>query len=141
MSKQCLSIPGIRLVGYLGTLYLPHDVTFRAESGVPVKITNQPISISLKGEAVCEMDSKFDHNSMIETAKLTFYTLEELPLQSHLAFVFSDINGDFFVIGAREAPYPTVKVSRTTGTPDGDTSVRKYEVSFTARKALAPCTA
>lgn len=141
MNSQCLSIPGIRQISYVPTSYLSHDVTYRAESGVPVLMTAQPTVISLKGEAVCEVERKFDNNSQQETAKLTFYTLDELPPHRHIAFVITDMQGNSFVIGAREAPFPIVKVAYTTGKPDGDASVRKYEVSFTARKALAPCTA
>ena len=54
-------------------------------------------------------------------------------------FVIETVDGDKYVIGAKERPYPTVKISRSTGQPDGDPSVRKYEVSFTAKKALALC--
>ena len=135
--SQCLSIPGIMNVYYLRSAYLSCDVTFRAEAGVPVKTQQQPIIVQLKGEAVCEVESQFDNNSQLEKAKLTFITLDDVPLYYHLAFVIQTVQGEYFVIGAREQPYPTVKVTRTTGSPDGDAAARKYEVSFTARKALA----
>ena len=139
MNSHCLSIPGIRRLSYISTSYLSHDVTYRADSGVQVLMTVLPTDISLKGEAVCEVERKFDNNSQQETAKLTFYTLDELPPHRHLAFVITDMQGNSFVVGAREAPFPIVRVTFTTGKPDGDASVRKYEVSFTARKGLALC--
>ena len=138
MSK-CLSLPGITHVWYILRDYLPDDVVYRAVADIPVTLQASPINISLKGEAVCEVEQSFDNNSYIEKSKLTFLTLDEVPTDQHPAFVIETVNGDKYVIGAKERPYPTVKITRSTGQPDGDPSVRKYEVSFTAKKALALC--
>ena len=138
MSK-CISLPGITHVWYILRDYLPDDVIYRAVAGIPIALQNQPISISMKGSAICEVEKSFDNNSYIEKAKLTFLTLDDVPVDQHPAFVIQTVNGDRYVIGAKERPYPTVKITRSTGQPDGDPSVRKYEVSFTAKKALALC--
>lgn len=138
MSK-CLSLPGITHVWYILRDYLPDDVVYRAVADIPVTLQASPINISLKGEAVCEVEQSFDNNSYIEKSKLTFLTLDEIPTDQHPTFVIETVDGDKYVIGAKERPYPTVKISRSTGQPDGDPSVRKYEVSFTAKKALALC--
>ena len=137
--NQCLSLPGIQKVWYILCNYLPDDVVYRSVAGIPVSLQQQPISISMKGEAVCEVETAFDNNSYIEKAKLTFMTLDEVPTDQHPAFVIETVDGDKYVIGAKERPYPTVKITRSTGQPDGDPSARKYEVSFTAKKALALC--
>ena len=138
MSK-CLSLPGIQQVWYISRNGLPDDVVYRSVAGIPVSVIEQPISITMKGEAVCEVEQSYDNNSYIETAKLTFLTLDDVPTDQHPAFVIRTVNDEYYVIGAKERPYPTVKITRSTGQPDGDTSVRKYEVSFTAKKALALC--
>ena len=138
MSK-CLSLPGITHIWYILRDYLPDDVVYRAVADIPVTLQASPINISLMGEAVCEVEQSFDNNSYIEKSKLTFLTLDEVPTDQHPAFVIETVNGDKYVIGAKERPYPTVKITRSTGQPDGDPSVRKYEVSFTAKKALALC--
>ena len=119
--------------------YLPDDVVYRSVAGIPITLQEQPISITMKGEAVCEVEQSYDNNSYIEKAKLTFLTLDDVPTDQHPAFVIRTVNDEYYVIGAKERPYPTVKITRSTGQPDGDTSVRKYEVSFTAKKALALC--
>ena len=139
--SQCHSLPGIQNVWYLSCSDLPTDVVYRAVAGIPVQIPVQPTTITMKGEAVCEVEESYDNNCQMEKVKLTFITLDEVPTRKHLAFVILTTDNDMFVIGTRERPYPTVKVTRSTGTPDGDPSARRYEVSFTARKALAPCTA
>ena len=136
---KCLSLPGITKVWYILRDYLPDDVVYRAVARIPVSLQEQPISVTLKGNAICEVDQSFDNNSYIEKTKLTFYTLDDVPTDRHPAFVIQTVDGDIYVIGAKERPYPTVKISRSTGQLDGDPSVRKYEVSFTAKKALALC--
>lgn len=136
---KCLSLPGIQQVWYISRTGLPDDVVYRSVAGIPVSVIEQPISITMKGEAVCEVEQSYDNNSYIEKAKLTFLTLDDVPTDQHPAFLFQTIEGDIYIIGAKERPYPTVKITRSTGHPDGDTSVRKYEVSFSAKKALALC--
>lgn len=138
MSK-CLSLPGIQQVWYILRDYLPDDVVYRSVAGIPITLQEQPISITMKGEAVCEVEQSYDNNSYIEKAKLTFLTLDDVQTDQHPAFVVRTVNDEYYVIGAKERPFPTVKITRSTGQPDGDTSVRKYEVSFTAKKALALC--
>jgi hypothetical protein len=134
---NCLSLPGITKVWYILRDNLPDDVVYRAVAGIPISFSEQPISITMKGEAICELEQSFDNNSYIEKSKLTFLTLDDVPTDQHPAFVIETVDGDVYVIGAKERPYPTVKITRTTGQPDGDPSVKKYEVSFTAKKALA----
>ncbi len=137
--NQCLSLPGIPKVWYILHDYLPDDVVYRAVAGIPVTLNQQPIIINLKGKASCEVEQSFDNNSYIEKVKLDFSTLDDIPTEQHPAFVIETANGEFYVLGAKERPYPTVKITRSSGQPDGDASVRKYEVSYTARKGLALC--
>ena len=135
--NKCLSLPGIQNVWYIRRDFLPDDVVYRAVAGIPVSVLHAPTTINMKGEAVCEVEMSFDNSSYIEKVKLTFSTLDDVPTDQHPAFVIRTANGDCFLIGAKERPYPTVKITRSTGHPDNEPSVRKYEVSFTAKKALA----
>jgi hypothetical protein len=137
---KCLSLPGITNVWYIMHDDLPDDVVYRSVAEIPITLEVEPDEIALKGEAVCEVEQSFDNNSYIEKAKLTVLSLDDVPTDKHPAFVIKTANGDIYLIGSKERPYPTVKITSSTGQPDGDTSVRKYEVSFTAKKALALCT-
>lgn len=139
MSK-CLSLPGITKVWYIMRDDLPDDIVYRSVAGIPVNLDVVPTDITLKGQAVCEVEQTFDNNSYIEKVKLTFLTLDDVQTAQHPAFLIKTVNDDIYIIGSKERPYPTVKITSSTGQPDGDTSVRKYEVSFTAKKALALCT-
>ena len=138
MSK-CISLPGITHVWYILRDYLPDDVVYRAVAGIPISFDGQPTEVNLKGSAICEVEQSFDNNSYIEKTKLAFLSLDDVPVDQHPAFVIQTVNGDRYVIGAKERPYPTVKITRSTGQLDGEPSVRKYEVSFMAKKALALC--
>ena len=133
------SLPGITRIAFVDCDLLPADITLRAMAGVPVGIYTTVNEIGKIGDATCETEELFDNNSQVEKATLTFNTLDELPTDRHLAFVIFTANGDTFVIGAKEMPYPTVKITRSTGAPDGEPSVRKYEVSYTAKKSLVLC--
>ena len=136
---KCLSLPGIQYVWYISRDHLPDDVVYRSVVGMSITLLEQPIRINLKGEAICEVEQSIDNNSYIEKVKLTFLTLDDVPINQYPAFLFQTIDGDIYLLGAKERPYPTVKITRSTGQPDGDASVRKYEVTFTAKKALARC--
>ena len=137
MSK-CHSLPGIVKVGYLNCSDVPRDIPYRAAVRISFSITSQITYISLAGEAVCEVEEQPDNNVQMEKTKLTFVTLDVVPTHLPLAFVIKTANNERYIIGSQERPYPTVKVTRNTGQPDGDPSARTYEVSFTARKSLAP---
>jgi hypothetical protein len=138
MSK-CVSLPGIKKVWYLNRDFLPEDVIYRSVAGMSVALLHAPTSINMIGEAVCEVEQTHDNNSYIEKVKLNFLSLDDVPTVNHPAFVFQTIDGNIYIIGSKERPYPTVKITRSTGHLDGEPSVRKYEVSFTAKKALALC--
>ena len=121
LNMKCLSLPGITNVWYILRDDLPSDVVYRSVAGIPIILEVTPEDITLKGEAVCEVEQSYDNNSYIEKVKLTFQTLDDVPIYEHPAFVIKTVNDDIY------------------GLPDGDTAVCKYEVSFTAKKALALC--
>ena len=68
-----------------------------------------------------------------------FYTLDNIPVQKHLAFVIFTANNETLIIGTKEAPFPTFKISKSTGSPSGDPAVKKYEVTFKGKRTLIPC--
>lgn len=136
---KCISIPGIINVWYVDTNYLPDDVIFKGVAGIQFSLGVQPISIPFIGEAIGEVDEQDDNNSQIQKVTLTFYTLSPLPTERDIAFVIRTVDNQLYLIGAKERPFPTVKMSATTGKTDGDAAIMKYEVTFSARKALIPC--
>ena len=136
--NKCHSLPGIVKVGYINCSDIPRDIPYRAVSGVDVTLNQQPTDVRLVGEAVCEVEQQQDNNVQMEKVRLAFTTLDEVPTYLHLAFTIKTADNERYIIGSQEKPYPTVKVTRSTGQTDGDASAAKYEVSYTARKGMAP---
>lgn len=134
---MCSSLPGIRRIAYTDCELLPTDITLRALSSTPIRLVCPLTEIKFTGRALCESETTPDNNSQIEKTTLTFDTLDTIPTDRHLAFFVETVNSERFIIGTKEQPFPTIKISTTTGTPSGDPSIRKYEVTFTARKSLA----
>ena len=134
------SLPGIKKVSYISCQLLPPDITLRAISGIPVGVYSLTTEVELSGDATCESTASPDNNVQQEKAVLTFFTTDDtIPIDEPLAFVATTVQGQSYIIGRLEQPYPSVKRTRTTGMPDGDRSVLKYEVSFTAHRALVKC--
>lgn len=132
------SLPGIIKIGFVNPLLLTKDVTARAMAGVPVAVFTDVEKIKITDTAECEVETDYDNNSQVDKVKLTFKTLDELPRQP-LAFVIGNADGERFLIGAREKPYPVVKVSDGSGTPGGESSVKTCTVTWTAKKGLVKC--
>ena len=139
MSK-CHSLPGIIKIGYADCADVPRDVPYQAVTGMTVSVSSSVITfIHLQGDTVCEVEEQHDNNVQMEKTRLNFVTLDDIPTHRHLAFFVWTADGGKYIIGSQERPYPAVKVNSATGQPDGEPSVRKYEVSYSARKSLALC--
>lgn len=139
-TRMSHSLPGIKSVSYICCKLLPPDITLRAISGTPVGIYSLTTAVELSGYATCESTASPDNNAQLEKAVLTFYTTDDtIPIDEPLAFVATTVQGQSYIIGRYEQPYPSIKRTHATGTPDGDRSVLKYEISFTAHRALVKC--
>mgnify|MGYP001026213645 FL=1 len=134
-------IPGITKMMYMFAETLTASITQKALANVPVGVFADTFTVSHTGDAICELESQFDNNDMLEKVKLTFSTTDTLPTHRRLAFVINTANGKQYLIGAAEPPYPVVKVDSSTGRVNGDSAVTKYTISYENKVALVPCTA
>lgn len=137
--KSTQSLPGIRFLGYVPAERLQREIMYKYLAGVPVGIFTDVTPINFVGVPTCEAVSSYNNNGRIEQATLRFNTLDELPTNSHIAFVITDCNGQSYVIGQHEKPRPIIKTSSATGTPSGDPAVCSVEVTLYAQKSLIPC--
>lgn len=135
---NCISLPGITAISYMPCGSLPADLIYQALTGFPVTISSSATDIALKSIPSCEVEESPDNNTQIEKAKLSFTTLDTLPTSMPLAFLITTAAGNHYILGTREKLYPTIKVTKNTSKPDAEAAVHRYEVSFTARKALIP---
>ena len=67
---------------------------------------------------------------------LQFTSKQDISQFPAPAFVIKDAQGDTFLIGTREAPFPMVEITETI---DKEENIKAYKVTFTRRKSLVPC--
>jgi len=133
------SLPGIKFIGFVESDKLQREIMLKTLANLPVGIFTDITPIEFCGVPTCEAESTYKNNGRIEQTTLRFKTLDVLPTSRHIAFIVTDCNNRSYVIGQREKPRPIVKVTRDTGTPDGDPAVCSVEVLLYAQKSLIPC--
>ena len=138
--KITQSLPGIKFIGYVLADNLQREMMNKHLANLPVGIFTDITPIAFCGAPTCEAVSTYNNNGRIEQTTLRFKTLDDLPTYRHVAYVVTDCNNQSYIIGQREKPRPIVKVTRDTGTPNGDPSVATVEITLYAQKSLIPCT-
>ena len=136
--KTDFALPGIKSIAYVPCELVQRNSDMKCLASLPVRVFTTPIPIIIKGDATCSTVSQYDNNGRYEVTTLRFDTLTPIPTHKHIAFIVTDTNDHSFLVGLKEAPYPVVKISHTTGTPSGDPAVLTYEVTFKALKSLIP---
>ena len=138
--KQSQSLPGIKFIGYVLADNLQREMMNKHLANLPVGIFTDITPIAFCGVPTCEAVSTYNNNGRIEQTTLRFKTLDDLPTYRHVAYIVTDCNNQSYIIGQREKPRPIVKITRDTGTPNGDPSVCSVEITLYAQKSLIPCT-
>ena len=132
-------LPGIRHIAYVDAEALTPHITLQALAKIPVGIFARLSFVPFdKKTALCETETEFDNNSTLETATLTFASSEGLPTNKKLAFALTCVNGEQWLIGSKEAPFPFIKKESSSGLPEGDANTIQYTVTYTNKVALVP---
>ena len=103
---------------------------------LPIGIFPLPTAVGHFGNAECEAEQEYDNGYYSEKTVLQFTTTDELDNAMHLAFVVTDANGESYIIGTKEAPFPMVEITKTV---DKETNFYAVKVTFHKRKSLIPC--
>ena len=132
-------LPGIRHIAYVDAEALTPHITLQALAKIPVGIFARLSFVPFEQRsALCETETEFDNNATLETATLTFASTETLPTDKKLAFVVTCVNGEQWLIGSKEAPFPFVKKESSSGLPEGDANTIQYTVTYANKVALVP---
>ena len=132
-------LPGIKSIAYVYAEDLTPHITMQTLANVPVGVFARLSFLPFdKKTALCETDTELDNNSILETATLTFSSCEDVPISAHLCFIISLVNGEHFLIGTKEAPFPSIKRESSSGLPDGDSNTTKFTITYCNRVALVP---
>lgn len=130
------SLPNIIDIYIVPCASLIPNITEKYRAGLPVAIFPLPTSIEHYGNASCEAEQEYDNGGYSEKTVLQFTTTEDISHYPPLAFVVTDANGQSYIIGTQEAPYPIVEITKTI---DKEVNVNNIKVTFTRRKSLVPC--
>lgn len=136
MDNKCKNLPGIRKLFWLRCASLPPLLMQRSRAGIPARVLSGRNEITFSGSPSLETSTEYVNNAEVESVSMEFGSLDELPRDEAIAFFIIDANGDGWLVGTREMPYPTVKRSKSIGAPSGTTTAISYTVELTARKAL-----
>ena len=130
------SLPDIIAVYRMPCKELIPNITEKYRAHVPVGIYPLPTAIEICGNSSCEAEQEFENGGYYEKTVLQFNTTEDISQSPPQAFVITDAQGQSYIIGTRELPYPMVEVTKTI---DKETNVNTVKVTFTRRKSLVPC--
>ena len=130
------SLPGITYIGYVPCSLLPANILQKYQAGVPVGIFQIPTDVEHYGNAKCEAEQEYDNGSYSEKAALSFTTTVNIPNFKHLAFVVTSAEGQSYVTGQREEPFPIVEISEKI---NDETNIYEVQITFTRLKSLIPC--
>lgn len=105
-------------------------------AGLPVGVYPLPTEVEQYGTGSVEATNELDDGTYYEKTTLQFSTAEEITNTAPLAFVIMDAQKKYFLIGAKEAPYPIVEINKSIS---GEENVYNIKVTFQRRKSLIPC--
>lgn len=131
-----ISLPGIFKIGFLECAKLAPQLALKSIAGVPIAILTEITDVIFSGESTCEAVSDNDNNGKSEKTTLKFTTTQKIPDDRPLAFVVQCVNDQNFLVGAKERPYPIVKITNNTGTVSGTVSAYSVEITHSAVKSL-----
>ena len=132
------SLPGIVRIAYIGCVNLPQYIEMKTLAGIPSGVYDMIKEVCFAGTASCVCESEYDNHAQVEKATLTFFSVDSIPIRQAIAFLALDSNGQWWLLGHHEPPYPTVRRAFHTGAPADDKAGYTYEVTLMGRKALIP---
>lgn len=134
------SLPGITALRTLRPNALPPQLARRSAAGLAVHILVPTTEQPFIGVPVCETQTEYDNSAYLQTVTLSFTTIGLIDDSAPLAFIVRTAQGEAYLIGTKEQPFPVIKQTLSTGTPDSASATNSVEVSLTAPLALIPCT-
>ena len=115
---------------------LAPNVVEKYMAGLLVGVYPLPREVEQYGTGACEAANELDDGTYYEKTVLQFSTAEEITNTTPLAFVIMDAQENYYLIGAKENPYPIVEITKGVSP---DANVNGIKVTFSRRKSLIPC--
>lgn len=135
MTTTCHNLPGISEIRILQASSLLPFIMEKACAGFTVGILERAAPIRYFGDATCDTEQVDDHNGRVETARLQFDCLVNVPSVG-VAFLVKQSSGQWWLLGTKEQQ-PQITIKYSTSAP-GEKSVRTVTAELKAFKALIP---
>ena len=129
------NLPGIKKIYLVPCSDLPLHLLEHAVSGLPCGVMCAMEEVAFVGNPKLEVKSAVLHRRAYEKAELTFSTYERLEYSSPQAIVVEDVEGNTWLMGYHELPYPVFEFTDSLGFP-GEPKKFEYVVTFLSEKAL-----
>lgn len=136
--SDCNKMPGVIAVKWMHADELSPNIREKYLAGLSVAIGAVGNMLTLVDTGSTEGLRSEENNGLVGKATLEFKTLDDVPTDEDIVWAAQDADENWWLIGARERPYPIVEVSQSTGTPGGDPAVATVKVTHTAKIALIP---
>ena len=130
------SLPNIVKVFTIPCASLAPNVVEKYLAGMPVGVYPLPAEVEQYGTGSVEAANVLDDGTYYEKTTLQFSTAEEIDNRTPMAFVVMDAQEKYFLIGAKEAPFPIVEITKEMSP---DANVNDIKVTLSRRKSLIPC--
>ena len=129
------NLPGIKKIYLVPCHELPPHLLEHSISGLPTGLMCPTEEVDFVGNPKLEIKSTAMHNRFYEKAELTFNTYQRLEYDTPQAIVVEDVEGNTWLMGYREAPYPIFEFTDSLGFP-GEPKKIEYVITFLSEKAL-----
>ena len=130
------SLPNIVKVFTIPCASLTPNVVEKYMAGLPVGVYPLPTEVEQYGTGSVEAANELDDGTYYEKTVLQFSTAEEIDNRTPLAFVIKDAQENYYLIGAKEAPYPIIEITKSMSC---ERNVSNVKMTFTRKKSLLPC--
>lgn len=130
------SLPNIVKVFTIPCASLAPNIVEKYMAGLPVGVYPLPTEVEQYGTGSVEAANELDDGTYHEKTVLQFSTAEEIDNRTPMAFVVMDAQEKYFLIGAKEFPYPIVEITKGVSP---DANVNDIKVTFSRKKSLIPC--
>ena len=136
--SDCNKMPGIIAVKWMHADELSPHIREKFIAGLSVAIGAVGNMLTLVDTGSTEGLRSEENNGLVGKATLEFKTLDDVPTDEDIVWAAQDADENWWLIGARERPYPKEEMSNSAGTPGGEPAVATVKVTHTAKIALIP---
>ena len=130
------SLPGIKNISILPCAGLPQYAMAKSLSDIPVGINCATSNLDIYPEYSLEVESKYTNGNYFENLSLEFTSTTRIPKNPKMAVVITDVEGNNFLIGTKERPYPVIEYTKGVS---GTSNIYEIKVTFSGKRALIPC--